>query len=62
MNNRYGTTSKGDACLPYLVTLTTYGQHFSTESIHGLSVLQMTKQLEYGTGNLIHVLGQLLCV
>ena len=56
--NRCGTTNRGDACSPYSVTLTTSELRFSTESIRGLSVLQMTKQLEYGTGNLGHVLGQ----
>ena len=56
--NRCGITNKGGVCLPYLVILTTSGLHSFTESIRGLSVLQMTKQLEYGTGNLAHVLGQ----
>ena len=58
VDNRCGTISRDDACLPCSVTSTTSELHFSTESIRGLSVLQMTKQLEYGTGNHAHVLGQ----
>ena len=55
---RCGITNRDDACLLYSVTLTISVQHFSTGSIRGSSVLQMTKQLEYGTGNLARVLGQ----
>ena len=58
VDNRCETINKGDAFLLYLATLTTSEVHIFTESIRGLSVLQMTKQLEYGTGNHAHVPGQ----